>query len=312
MRPRIALTTAAYVFMACVVVKLTAQGAPQQPPQGPPAAAPQAAPPQGGAPPQGRGRGTFPAQQRAPGDPAQIAKGNQVYGLYCRACHGPDLRGGDQGGPNLLRSQIALNDQDGEAIMPIVQNGKQTPGMTAVMPPIPMPPDDIKAVAAYIRSVLASARPQGAPPAGAVAELNIVVGDPAAGEAYFKAKCTSCHSATGDLQGLATRAGEPMALQNMWVGGGGFGGRGGRGGGPTPVTATVTLPSGEKVEGRLGRIDDFTIVITGADGLSRSFRRDGDVPKVEIKDPREAHRKLLPTYTDKDIHDVTAYLVTLK
>src|SRR5262245_33791927 len=129
MRPRTALTTAAYVLAACVVVKLTAQGAPQQPPAGPPAAAPQGGPPQGGAPPQGRGRGgTFPAQQRPPGDPAQIAKGNQLYGVYCRACHGPDLRGGDQGGPNLLRSQIALNDQDGESIGPIVQNGKQTPG----------------------------------------------------------------------------------------------------------------------------------------------------------------------------------------
>jgi cytochrome c oxidase cbb3-type subunit III len=312
MRPRTALTAAAYVLMACVVVKLTAQSAPQQPPQGPPAAAPQGAPPQAGAPPQGRGRGTFPAQQRPPGDPAQIAKGNQLYGLYCRACHGPDLRGGDQGGPNLLRSQIALNDTDGESIGPIVQNGKQTPGMTAVMPPIPIPADDVKAVAAYIRSVLAAARPQGAPPAGAAVELNIVVGDAKAGEAYFKTKCTSCHSATGDLQGLATRAGEPMALQNMWVAGGGFGGRGGRGGGPTPVTATVTLPSGEKFEGRLGRIDDFTVVVIAADGSSRSFRREGDVPKVDIKDPRESHRKLLPTYTDKDIHDVTAYLVTLK
>jgi cytochrome c oxidase cbb3-type subunit III len=307
------LTTAAYVFAACVVVKLTAQGAPQQPPPGPPAAAPQGGPP-GGPPPQGRGRGaaTFPAQQRPPGDPAQIAKGNQLYGLYCRACHGPDLRGGDQGGPNLLRSQIALGDQNGELIMPIVQNGKQTPGMSAVMPPIPIPPDDIKAVAAYIHSVQATARPQGSPPAGAPVELNIVVGDPKAGEAYFKAKCSTCHSVTGDLQGLATRAGDPMALQNMWVAGGGGGGRGGRGGGPTPVTATVTLPSGEKVEGRLGRIDDFTVVIIDADGMSRSFRRDGEVPKVEIKDPREAHRKLWPTYTDKDIHDVTAYLVTLK
>jgi cytochrome c oxidase cbb3-type subunit 3 len=75
---------------------------------------------------------------------------------------------------------------------------------------------------------------------------------------------------------------------------------------------TVSPASGPKVEGTLGRIDDFLVVVTLADGTSRSFRRDGDVPKVEVHDPRDAHRKLLPTYTDSDIHDVTAYLVTLK
>jgi hypothetical protein len=100
----------------------------------------------------------------------------------------------------------------------------------------------------------------------------------------------------------------PTQLQNYWVGGG----AGGRGGGVAPITVTVTLPSGQKFDGRLGRIDDFIVVLNDEDGSSRSFRRDGDVPKVEIHDPRDAHRRLLPTYTDKDIHDVTAYLATLK
>jgi cytochrome c oxidase cbb3-type subunit 3 len=98
-----------------------------------------------------------------------------------------------------------------------------------------------------------------------------------------------------------------MQLQNAWV----AGGTGGRGA-VTPVTATVTLRSGEKVEGRVIRSDEFIIALALADGTSRSFRRDGDVPKVEIHNPREGHIKLLPAYTDKDIHDVTAYLVTLK
>ena len=78
------------------------------------------------------------------------------------------------------------------------------------------------------------------------------------------------------------------------------------------MTATVTDASGQKFEGRLIRLDDFGVVIGLADGTSRSFRRDGNMPKVEVKDPREAHRKLLPTYADSDIHNVTAYLVTLK
>jgi cytochrome c oxidase cbb3-type subunit III len=69
---------------------------------------------------------------------------------------------------------------------------------------------------------------------------------------------------------------------------------------------------GGKVEGRLGRIDDFIVVVTLPDTTSRSFRRQGNDPKVEVHDPRDAHRSLLPQYTDGDIHNVTAYLVTLK
>lgn len=249
----------------------------------------------------------FPAQQRPPGDPAVIARGNTLYGIHCRSCHGVDLRGGEQGGPNLLRSEIVLNDQAGELLLPVVQQGRQNPGMPA-MPAVSLAVDDVKAISEYIHSVVATARGQGAPPAGPPITLNIVVGDAAAGKTYFDSKCSSCHSATGDLKGIATRFPNPMQLQNTWVGGG----PGGRGGNTTPAMATVTLPSGQKIEGRLDRIDDFIVVLELEDGTSRSFRREGNTPKVEIRDPRAAHRQLLPTYTDKDIHDVTAYLVTLK
>jgi cytochrome c oxidase cbb3-type subunit III len=284
MRPRTALAIAAYLLMACIAVKLAAQGAPPQTPPAQPAAQ-QPATPQG----RGRGMGTFPAQQRPPGDPALIKKGNGIYDVYCRACHGADLRGGDQGGPNLLRSQTVLNDKSGETILPVVRGGRQNPGMP-VMPPFPnLSDDDVKAVAEFIHSVTARTRGQGAPPEGDPLTLNIVVGDAKAGEAYFHKTCASCHSVK-DMEGLATRTGDPMALQNYWVGGGGGRGRGGAGGGPTPVTA----------------------VVQPMEGMARSFRRDGDVPKVEVRDPREAHRKLLPLYTDKDIHDVTAYLVNFK
>ena len=311
MRPRTAVATAAYFLMACIAVKLAAQGPPQTPPT-PPAGAQTtpAAPPQGGR--GGRGQATFPAQQRPPGDPEAIKKGNGLYGVFCRACHGADLRGGDQGGPNLLRSQLVLNDQNGELIGPVIKSGRMNPGMP-VMPPFPtMSDEDIKAIATYIHSVTAAGRGQGAPPAGPDIELNIVVGDAKAGEAYFKKTCTACHTVK-DMEGIATRAGEPMALQNLWVGGGGGrGGRGGRGGTPSQVTALVTDASGQKFEGRVVRIDDFMIVIAPEGGMQRSFRRDGDVPKIEVRDPRQAHLKLLPSYTDKDIHDVTAYLVTFK
>ena len=300
MRPRISLAAAASLLLVCIGVRLPAQTSPVPTPA--PAGVPQGGPPpQGG---RGRGQASFPAQQRPAGDAEVIKKGNGLYGIYCRACHGADLRGGDQGGPNLLRSQLVLNDQDGELILPVVQNGRMNPGMP-VMPPLNIPPEDVKAIATYIHSVTATARGQGAPPEGPPVELNIVVGDAKAGQAYFDSKCSSCHSATGDLQGIATRVSNPMQLQNHWVGGG-------RGVSSKPVTVTVTDASGQKVEGRLGRIDDFIVVVVQDDGMSRSFRRDGDVPRIEIRDPREAHRKMLPAYSDKDIHDVTAYLVTLK
>src|SRR5258708_5255388 len=68
-----------------------------------------------------RALATFPAQQRPPGDPALVARGKTLYAINCQGCHGADLRGGDLGGPNLLRSQVVLSDQIGELILPIVQ-----------------------------------------------------------------------------------------------------------------------------------------------------------------------------------------------
>jgi len=264
---------------------------------------------------QQRGRrpgGFVPGQERPTGDPEQIARGKQSYEINCRGCHGADLRGGDMGGPNLLRSQIALSDRDGEHIVPVIQGSLAASGM----PPINMPLDAAKATAAYVRSVLATIGTQGKPPS-ATEPPTIVVGNAAEGQAYFAVKCASCHSATGDLQGIATRIPDPKNLQNTWVVGRVRAGRGGprvEGGNPAetkPVTVTVQQPSGP-VAGKLVRIDDFLVTLELPDGTIRTFRRDGSVPKVEVHDPLEAHRELMTVLSDKDMHDVTAYLVTLK
>jgi cytochrome c oxidase cbb3-type subunit III len=259
--------------------------------------------------------GFVPGQQRKPEDPAQVARGKALYGINCTSCHGADLRGGDMGGPNLLRSQLALTDKEGENIVPIIEGSRQAQGM----PKIPVSHDDANAIAAYVRSVMGTIGRQGMPPEVGKEPPSILVGDAAAGQRFFEAKCAQCHSATGDLKGIATRIEDPRMLQNTWVSGGG-GGRRGRGGpaatpgavDPRAVTATVKLPSGETVEGRVLRIDDFIVTLRLADNSVRSFTREGDVPKVEVKDPMKGHRDLLGVYTDKDIHDVTAYLVTLK
>jgi cytochrome c oxidase cbb3-type subunit III len=261
---------------------------------------------------QGRGqRGVFPAMQRPLADPAIVERGRNLFGVNCSACHGADARGGQLGGPNLLRSQLVLMDQDGEQIVTVVQKGRPEKGM----PPFQLPEADIKAIVEFIHSLTGGSRGQGAPPVVGPPP-NILVGDATAGQAFFAAKCSTCHSAMGDLQGIATKVPDAKLLQNLWVSGGlatgvGRGGRGGLPPGPT-ITAIVTPAQGPKVEGRLLRIDDFDVSLMLEDGTIRSFRRDGAVPNVEIHDPLAGHRELLKVYTDKDMHDVTAYLVTLK
>jgi cytochrome c oxidase cbb3-type subunit III len=257
--------------------------------------------------------GFVPGQQRKPEDPAQVERGKALYGIHCTSCHGADLRGGDIGGPNLLRSQLALSDKEGELIVPVIHGSRQAGGM----PAIPVNDADAHALAAYVRTGIGAIGRQGMPPDAGKELPSILTGDATAGQKFFDSKCGACHSATGDLKGIATRLSDPRLLQNTWVAGGG--GRRGRGGAAAPgavdpraVTATVKLPNGQTVEGRVVRIDDFLVTLRLADNTVRSFTREGDVPKVEVKDPMKAHRDLLAVYTDKDIHDVTAYLVTLK
>ena len=74
----------------------------------------------------------------------------------------------------------------------------------------------------------------------------------------------------------------------------------------------MTQPGKAPVKGTVVHVDDFLVTLKLADGSVMTVRRGGAVPKVAVADPLEAHRNLLPTYTDQDIHDVTAYLVTLK
>jgi len=254
---------------------------------------------------QDRSQQLYPALQRPPGDPELIARGQALYGINCRACHGLDLRGGDLGGPNLLRSQLVLRDQRGEEMLPVIRDGQSGAGGSS-MPPQPLSDADSRAVVEYIHDVLGTASRQGGPPLGDAVELDILVGDAAAGQTYFAARCASCHSPTGDLQGIGARIPGAQQLQNTWVRGGA------RNADRPPITVTVTQSSGERVVGRLERLNDFLVVLTEADGRHRSFSRHGDTPVVEVDDPLATHREMLPRYSDEDIHNVTAYLVTLQ
>lgn len=258
----------------------------------------------------------FPSQVREPAAPEVLARGETVYEGLCRACHGQDLRGGDQGGPNLLRSQVVLNDRHGELIGEVIQNGRSNPGMPE-MPPVQLPAEDRVAVAEYIHSVWARQSGQGGPPPGEEVMLDIVVGDPASGEAFFNRECSGCHSVTGDLQGIAGRIGSAENLQNSWVAGRRFGA-------PNPdadparrqVRVTVNLGDGSAVTGVLNRRDDFVVSLTTDDGQYRSFTlHENTAPRVTavtLDDPLQRHRELLSELTNELMHDVTAYLVTLQ
>lgn len=206
------------------------------------------------------------------------------------------------GGPNLLRSEAALTDLHGEQIIPIIQGARMAQGM----PNIGLNNEDAGAVAAYIRSVIGSIGSQGRPP-GEEQVLDIIVGDASRGQAYFAKHCASCHSVSSDLKGLATKYPDARQLQARWLAGGSAHAQ------PSSLpTVEITLPSGEKVAGGLVRIDDFLVTVKLADGSERTIARRGAIPHVVVHDPLQAHRDMLPHYVDSDIHDVTAYLVTLK
>jgi small nuclear ribonucleoprotein (snRNP)-like protein len=137
----------------------------------------------------------------------------------------------------------------------------------------------------------------------------IVVGNAAEGAAFFKGdgKCRTCHSPDTDFKGIGAKY-DPFVLQGRIINP-----RGGRDG-PSikPSTVRVTLPSGETVAGRLVAVDDFSVTLINGSGVRRSFFRDNEVPKVEITDPYQAHMDNFLKITDKQMHDLTAYLVTLK
>jgi mono/diheme cytochrome c family protein len=282
------------VLSGAAAVLLGQVPAPQNPPAGPQQ-------------PTGGGRGGFIAYpQRPVTDPAAVERGKALYGVNCTFCHGADARGGDGGGPNLIRSQVVLDDQRGELLTPVVQAGRPEAGMPKFAA---LTSAQISDIAAFLHSIPVSSRT-------GPATIDIVVGDPKAGQAYFQSTCATCHSATDDLRGIASKIADPRMLQQTWLMPGSGVGRGSTAPPPVtvkPATVTVTLPSGQRIEGTLSRLDDFVVSLTEADGTPRSFALDvPHAPQFDVRDPLKPHKDLLKAYTDTDIHNVTAYLVTLK
>src|SRR5438132_3154022 len=244
--------------------------------------------------------------ERPPAAPEQVARGQQLFKSNCSFCHGSDARGGETG-PNLVRDQVVLADQQGELIAPVVQNG--IPGRA--MPKFTLSAAEIADIAAWLHSQPLSDR-------GAPSTLDILVGNAKEGEAYFNGAghCTQCHSVSGDLGAIGAKSGA-KTIQNLIVSGGGGRSFGRRSAGAAPpklpaTTVTVTLPSGQAITGDLDHISAFVVALRQPDGTYRSFARHDSIPKVILTNPRQWHIDMLPKWRASDIHNMTAYLLTLK
>jgi mono/diheme cytochrome c family protein len=228
-------------------------------------------------------------------DPAAAKKGEALFKENCSTCHGENARGAQ--GPNLVRSVTVLHDRNDEEIEPVVKNGRPAGGM----PPFPqLSHDQIHDIAQYLKLQVELAANRGTYGETYSGLKNQISGDPKKGETFFQANCVSCHSITGDLARIGSKFPQASVMQSRFI---------------WPVSielpqATVITQAGERVTGSVLKLDDFDVAIRDANGNYHYWP--ASEVKVEVVDKLGGHRALLPKYTDADLHNMTAFLETLK
>lgn len=241
----------------------------------------------------------------APPPPEVVKRGQALFVPNCGFCHGSNAGGGNSG-PNLVRSVLVLHDKGtGKEISPVIRNGRPAKGM----PAFNFTDAQILDIAGFLLS-----RNQAAANRMEYQLLNVVTGDAKSGEAYFANHCASCHSATGDLAHIASKMDAP-ALQSRFL----YPRAQADFGPAAPVhprsqpTVSVTLASGQHFAGKLDHIDDFSVSLTEDSGEHRSWLIESE-PGIQIKvnNPLQGHIDLLKRYSDADMHNILAYLETLK
>jgi cytochrome c oxidase cbb3-type subunit III len=236
-------------------------------------------------------------------DAQSAERGKSIYIAECITCHGPRARGkGD--GTDLVRSLTVLHDRYGNTIGPFLRKGHQTQSGIATSSFTQAQMSDLSN---FLHQQVNDTLRGG--PFSKV--LNVLTGDPKAGQAYFNGagKCNTCHSPTGDLAGIASKY-DPPTLQQRFLFPRTTNFSRGQMAVAKPTTVTVTDANGS-VSGVLDKMDDFDISLRDSSGEYHSWKRTPSL-KIEKHDPYAAHIELLDQYTDKDIHDVVAYLETLK
>lgn len=232
------------------------------------------------------------AKQSETPDPA-IERGHKQFEQACGFCHGPDATGAR--GPDLVRSPLVAHDVKGDLIGGAIRQGRPDKGM----PAMPLTDAQVSDIAAFLHARAAAAqRSNGVPKVYPLEKL--LTGNADSGKAFFNGAggCKSCHSPTGDLNGIAGKY-SPLDLQAHMLYPGG-----------QHTSVVVTMPSGEQVKGPLEHADDFVVSLRDASGWYRSFSR--DAVKVELQDALAAHRELLGKLAQADVHNLFAYLETLK
>jgi cytochrome c oxidase cbb3-type subunit 3 len=223
---------------------------------------------------------------------AHIESGNTLFQQKCAFCHGRDAGGGETG-PDLTRSKLVLTDVNGDKIGDVVRNGRANR-----MPPFTVSDAELSDLVAFVHSQQQKAVKAGQRKGVDVADLQ--TGNADEGKKYFEGAgtCVKCHSATGDLAHIATKFQGLQLEQHMLY--------------PRDAKsrATVTLPSGETLTGTVDYHDEFVLGIVLPDGAYRSW----PVEKIKYKidAPQEAHAELFSKYTDADIHNLMAYMQTLR
>jgi cytochrome c oxidase cbb3-type subunit 3 len=288
------------ILMPCTLaVLLPTLGLPAQAPPAPPAPAEPA-------------RVEPPAHPSNPGepefDPEAVQRGHDLLVARCGFCHGPNARGGS-GGPDLTRSVIVQEDEGGKQLDEFLKVGRPDRNM----PRFELSRSELGDLATYLHATIALLANR-----DTYQLLDILTGDAKAGESFFNGSggCRSCHSPTGDLEGVGARY-DPPTLQSRML-------MPPRGPGegrdalpayrlPNAIKATVTPASGPAVSGALVRLTDFEVTIyDAASSRMRSWLRSDGVPKVELADPLQGHVDLWRKWTDDDVHNTTRYLATLK
>lgn len=229
-------------------------------------------------------------------DPAAVERGQALFRSTCGFCHGEDATGARA--PDLVRSAILSHDDKGNLVGPVIRNGRPDKGMPSFAT---LTDEQVSDIVAFLHHQAYAALHSGHV-SGDYPLAKLLTGNAQAGKAFFygAGDCAHCHSVTGDLAGIATKL-KPIDLQQHMV----YPSRK-----SVSKTATVTLPDGTHYEGKVTHLDEFDIALTCQDGWHRSWPL-SDV-RVEIHDPLAAHRELMNKYTDADMHNLFAYLETLK
>lgn len=234
---------------------------------------------------------SFFARAQTPPASAVTVRGKSEFGANCAFCHGSQATGTEQA-PSLVRSPLVRQDVNGNLLAPMIKAGRPTLGMPSFAS---LTAGQISDIVAFLHARAAETRGNRVP------ESALLVGSSKLGQAYFAGtgNCTACHSVTGDLAHIGTKY-SPLNLTTAFLTPV-----------PKPIKLKVTTPTGEIVLGVLDYMDEFTVSIVEHSGEHRTWSRQS-LEAVEVKDPLAAHKEMLSKYTDNDIHNLLAYLVTLK